>query len=153
MNRLVLHGTSIGFTETIRENGLVPPPGHGRGVRVRLDRDEALRDARAWAAYITARTEYRIEPKGILVASVVPEEWLRDDHGTLRLVHGIEPGQIEIRGPHEFPELVERVEGMPHVAVATPAFFEAIEEWEQLTANVGRVAIPATRRNLKRRLR
>lgn len=156
MNRLVLHGTSIAFTETIREHGLVPPAGHGRGVRVRLEQAEARSDALAWAAYITARTEYRIEPKGIVVASVVPEEWLRDDHGTLRLTHGIEAGQLQIRGPLDFaPELTKPVKGMEHVGLREPtdAFFAAIEEWERLTANVGRVAIPVTRRrSSKRRL-
>ena len=144
-HRAVFHGTSIAYTELIRENGLVPPPGHGKGVRVRLELEAALADAQAWAAYVTYRSDFAVAPRGIVVAATVPEEWLRDRDGTLRVEGGIGPDRLTIRGPHEFPELLTPIPGTPNMATPAPAFWRAIERWEELTSNAGKVAIPMRR--------
>lgn len=142
-SHLVLHGTSIAYTETIRENGLMPPPGHGVGVRIRFELEDAMDDARAWAAYLLFREEGRIRPRGIIVATTVPEDWLSADaSGTLR-VRGLAPDKIEIRGPHDFTaEFLHPFKG------PRPKFFECLEAWERLTDR--RIAAPFKRRGARR---
>lgn len=142
MARLAFHGTSIAFTETIREHGLVPPPGHGGvGVRVRFDLDEAMDDARSYAAWILAKEEGRIEPKGIIVAFTVPEDWLREDAGgVIRAVHGIPAQSLQIRGPHDFTSEFFSGLGEPREAL-----WDALERWEILTGNALDVPRPKQR--------
>lgn len=139
---LVYHGTSHVFRGDIEREGLVPPPGHGKGVRVNRRLADARRYARAYAARFML--EKREPPRGLIVRAVIPEFRLRlDESGILRVVHGIaaseftdERGMLRFMAPM-FADLFD-----PDTAA------DALEDFEELTGQ--RIAAPFPRRRARR---
>lgn len=135
----VYHGTHRSFLDDVKETGLVPPPGQGKGVRVRLTRTEALADAKAWSARMLFR--FGSTPEGMIVVAKLPSAWITRPPGdeTLR-VAAILPTMLKIRGPYNFTE-----EFLDHEEGPLPPFFEALEAWEILTSR--RLNVPLPRRH------
>lgn len=139
------HGTATPFIETIREHGLVPPAGHGRGVRLSRDGQTAKRHARAWAAYVLYQ-QMQVPEGMIAVCKIDDLSRLRVDSNDVIRAKFVLPVEITaFRGPLSFPEF-----GDPELDPdgPRPEFFEALEEWEDLTAQ--RVNVPFPRRRARR---
>ena len=125
--RPVFHGTHRSFLEVVKTNGLMPPPGHGVGVRVRLGYDQAMDDAKAWAAFMVWKE--RLTPVGMIAVCFVPEDGITDVRGTLRVKDGIPPSELHVRGPFDFTDLFFHDVGRP-----TEDFWRFREAWDVLTA-------------------
>lgn len=136
------HGTAKPFAETVRENGLVPPSGHGRGVRLTRNGKDAKDHARAWSAYVLF--SQRLICEGMIVVCQVNDlSRVRVDSNDLIRAEYVLPGEITaLRGPLKFPEF-----GDPTAGGDGPEqpFFDALELWEDLTAQRVNVAFPRKR--------
>jgi hypothetical protein len=134
MSRLVVyHGTSAVHREDIREFGLRPPPGHGRGVRVVVQKHVARSHAMAWCAHYMVERE--LYPKGLIATATIDHRrvvWDRD--AGLRVQLGLDPHEIQVE-VFELPELRDWRQCE-----------KALNTWEQL---VGR-SHPVRRQGVRR---
>lgn len=144
MRRVVYHGTAGIYEGPIVEAGIPALPAGAlqvgiqvrpsKGVRVRLDRSEAGKDAAAWTAYHTL--EHLAAPRGIIVKALVESARIREVDGALR-VQRLSPEEITIERV-EFPHFQgATVGGRQHVRLSDSieALTAAVDRWEQLTGN------------------
>lgn len=139
------HGTAKPFAKTVRENGLVPPPGHGRGVWLTRSAVAARKHARAWAAYVLYEQRAMCEGM-IVVCKILDLSRVRVDSRDVIRAEYVLPTEIErLHGPIKFSEF-----GDPTIDADGPRqpFFDALELWEDLTAR--RVNVPFPRRRVRR---
>lgn len=150
------HGTAARYADQIKADGLVPPTGHGRGVRLTRSAVEARQHAKAWTAYmlfrdgLASRTQFvdlgdekRISGC-VAVCEIADLPRVRvDGSGTIRAAYVLGVEVKRIVGPIRFPEF-----GTMDDEVPRPAFFESLEAWEDLTAE--RVNVPFPRRRVRR---
>lgn len=158
MKRHVFHGTSKRYEADIKEHGLpaIPPEAidagaevrRSLGVRVRLDRDNARRDARAWtAALILEAFEGLISghsnvaaggrPEGIIVSAFIDDARLTRPRGTTLRVPKLYAKEIKIETV-KFPEfggilIGERIVNSASLEDARAAIERALDDFERLT--------------------
>jgi hypothetical protein len=101
----VYHGTSSTFRGVIEDVGLVPPPGHSKGVRVALLKPTALNHAKAWAAYLMATRA--VPPKGLIATARVEQNAITVDGDRVLVNPGIGKDQFAPVEVVEFPELYD----------------------------------------------
>lgn len=149
MKRVVYHGTHKSFVEHVRDEGLRKSYEGSPGVRVRLDPDEARRDARAYSAAMMVKKF--LPPEGMIVVATIDESRLRRDRHDVIRVDFLLPTEVQMRGPIKFPEFgfTQFQVGEPGDLAATrDAVAGALDDFEKLTSV--RVTNPMPKHRVRR---
>lgn len=142
MKRTVYHGTHRAYAAAVAELGLpaVTAQDAARtelrptlGVRVRLRRTEAWRDARAWVAYLLVRN--RSMPEGVIFCATIEDSRIQRPRGEVLRVTRLEPQEIRpvsIKFP-EFDAVVLDRRPVSDLRATHNALDRALDDFEKLT--------------------